>query len=187
MRAPAPLTRHFGDNKITWIQDENGNTVGVSAVLSEVFPTRTHPRSSAESRLATEIGQSGNDTDVGGHILGHLFLGEDSGRFNIVPQHGRVRTSIDSPNLNHGAYSKMENELADWIDHGMEVKLDIEVLDYVDGRPSSFGVRYKVIDPDTNKLVYDDSARFINGPEQEFNRFIRSDMQNKINEANGVI
>ncbi len=156
-------------------------------MLREVFPTRTHPRSSAESRLATEIGQSGNDTDVGGHILGHLFLGEDSGRFNIVPQHGRVRTSIDSPNLNQGAYSKMENELADWIDHGMEVKLEIEVLDYVDGRPSSFGVTYIVIDPATKKKVYDNVDVFDNGPGQQFDRFISSDMQNRINIANGVI
>ena len=81
----------------------------------------------------------------------------------------------------------MENELAYWIGHGMEVRLDVEVLDYVDGRPSTFGISYEVIDPKTNTLVYDNADRFVNGPGQTFERFKQAEMANKIAKANGAI
>jgi len=102
-------------------------------------------------------------------------------------EHGAVRSPIDSPNLNQGAYGKMENELADWIDHGMEVRLDIELLDYVDGRPSTYGINYQVFDPNTGKLVHFASPTFENGPGQSFNRFRKADMQEQIAKVNGAI
>ena len=77
----------------------------------------------------------------------------------------------------------MENELAYWIGHGMEVRLDVEVLDYVDGRPSTFGVKYEVVDPGTGIEVHRNGKIFINGPGQEFNRFSSVEMQQKISQA----
>ena len=186
-RTVASVSRNYGENHVTWLRDENGNTIRASAVLREVFPKDSHPRSNAESALTRAIGHTGQPSDVGGHIIGHQFQGRDSGDFNIVPQHGTVITPADSPNLNQGAYSKMENELADWIGHEMEVRLDVEVLDYVDGRPSTFGVRYEVIDPATGKRVHSDRPTFENGPGQEFSRFASSEMQHRIDEVNGRI
>ena len=60
-------------------------------------------------------------------------------------------------------------------------------LRYVDGRPSTFGVRYKVIDPKTNRLVYDNRDAFINGPGQTFERFRQAEMTNRIAQVNGAI
>jgi len=75
VRASNSITRRFGKNEITWTLDDQGNTIKASAVLRDVFPTASHPRSPAESALALEVGQSGQASDVGGHIIGHQFLG----------------------------------------------------------------------------------------------------------------
>ena len=105
-RTVASVSRNYGENHVTWLRDENGNTIRASAVLREVFPKDSHPRSNAESALTTAIGHTGQPSDVGGHIIGHQFLGRDSGDFNIVPQHGTVITPPDSPNLNqYGNYA----------------------------------------------------------------------------------
>jgi len=83
-------------------------------------------------------------------------------------------------NLNTGAYQKLENEIADRADLGMEATLDVRVAGYVDGRPTGFTVQLKVIDPDTGLRVRFKNDDFYNTSGQDFTRITRLEMARRI-------
>ena len=79
-------------------------------------------------------------------------------------------------NLNTGAYQKLENEIADWADLGMEATLDVRVAGYVDGRTTGFEVELSVIDPDTGRRLRYNDKSLENAPSQEYSRRTRVDI-----------
>jgi hypothetical protein len=81
------------------------------------------------------VGKLGHEGDEGGHLIARRFGGSGEG-INMVPQ--------DS-NLNHSAWTKMENEWGRALNNHQEVKVDIEpVYQGNSRRPSSFIVTYEI-------------------------------------------
>ena len=174
----------YGRNAFEWTLDDRGRPTQVRGRILETFPA---PRSSAESALATRIGNESTVAgDVGGHLIGHQFLGADSGRFNIVQQNGALDGEMVGPNLNQGAYKAMENEMADWAGHGMEVRFDVRITGYTNGRPDAFVVDWRVVDPDSGILVHKNNKTFANAAGQTLDDRVRAaNMQAMIDERTG--
>ena len=174
----------YGRNAFEWTLDDRGRPTQVRGRILETFPA---PRSSAESALATRIGNESTVAgDVGGHLIGHQFLGADSGRFNIVQQNGALDGEMVGPNLNQGAYKAMENEMADWAGHGMEVRFDVRITGYTNGRPDAFVVDWRVVDPDSGILVHKNNKTFANAAGQTLDDRVRTaNMQAMIDERTG--
>jgi hypothetical protein len=85
----------------------------------------------------TRIGKRGEVGDEGGHLIATRFDGP-SDAFNIVPQ---------DANLNRGDWKEMENEWANNIKEGRDVKVLVEpVYDNKSIRPARFDVVYQVDD-----------------------------------------
>ena len=95
---------------MSWEFDDVGRPIRARATIREVFGGE---RSRTEASLTGVIGNEGPATDIGGHLIGWRFLGEDSGRFNIVQMNGKLDGGDLPSNLNTGAYQKLENEIAD--------------------------------------------------------------------------
>jgi len=69
----------------------------------------------AEQKAAAARGRPG---DVGGHIVGHRFVG-GQGKINLFPQEMQ---------FNNSAFKTMENEIADAIKSGKEVNFSYELI-----------------------------------------------------------
>jgi hypothetical protein len=160
------VTRTYGKNTATWVQDANGRTVHVDAQLRESFTGLN--RSSAETKAQKAAAALGEEGDAGGHMVGHRFLG-DQGDINLFPQ---------EKNFNNSAYKTMENELADWTKQGKEVKLKIDLDPPGADRPDVVRVKYDVIDPATGEVSYSNAQKFRNDVGQTFDRIPASDMPN---------
>lgn len=132
------------------------------------------PRSGAERQAARSLKrykQAGDDT---GHAIAHRFL-QDAGAFNLFPQ---------NKNLNRSAYKVLENEWADWIDHGMEVRPLIKKFPPGASRPKSLRVTYDVIDPKTGDRVYKSKVKWFKNQDgqraaRESKEFIRETVGNR--------
>lgn len=159
-------TEHIGSNTVTWTNDSEGRPIRAEADLSEVFSGID--RSSAETRAQGESADRGVDGDQGGHLIGHRFV-RDQGLKNLFPQEG---------NFNVSAYKKLENEWADWIDSGREVRIDVSLTPVDQDRPDQVRVSYEVIDPADGRVVYDQRVTFRNEAGQQFDRFAHADMAN---------
>ena len=73
-------------------------------------------RSSSEVKDQATAAARGTTDDVDGHLIGHRFA-QDQGIKNMFPQNA---------NFNNGAFKKVENEWADWINKkGGSVEVDI--------------------------------------------------------------
>ena len=181
---PGTPRSSYGQNVFEWTLDDRGRPTQVRGKILETFPA---PRSSAESALAGRIGRESTVAgDVGGHLIGHQFLGADSGRFNIVQQNGALDGEMVGPNLNQGAYKAMENEMADWAGHGMEVRFDVRITGYTNGRPDAFVVDWRVVDPDSGILVHKNNKTFANAAGQTLDDRVRTaNMQAMIDERTG--
>jgi len=165
--ATRSVSAKVGRNDVQWTVDANGRTVKAEATLREVFPGAK--RSSAETTAQGQAAAAGITDDVGGHIIGHRFV-KDQGGVNMFPQNVQ---------FNNSAYKKLENEWADWIKEGKEVKIDVQLSGGTATRPDKIDVFYKVVDPATGKTVYKDSANFTNQAGQTFDRLPRADMPNQ--------
>lgn len=159
-------TEHIGSNTVTWTNDSEGRPIRAEADLSEVFSGID--RSSAETRAQGESADRGVEGDQGGHLIGHRFV-QDQGLKNLFPQEA---------NFNVSAYKKLENEWADWIDSGREVRIDVSLTPVDQDRPDQVRLSYEVIDPADGRVVYDQRVTFRNEAGQQFDRFAHADMAN---------
>ncbi|WP_242108485.1 DNA/RNA non-specific endonuclease [Luteimonas aquatica] len=157
-------TEHIGENTVTWTNDSQGRPIRAEADLTEVFTGID--RSSAETRAQREAADRGVEGDQGGHLIGHRFV-KDQGLKNLFPQNG---------NFNVGAYKKLENEWADWIDSGKDVHITVELTPAEADRPEQVHVSYEVTDPTDGSVVYDQRVTFRNEAGQTFDRVPRQDM-----------
>jgi len=114
-----------GKNRLNWLQNADGDTIGARAILREVFHKVPRSASEIKAQAATAARgikpnpEQGIKADVGGHILGHRFV-KDKGVQNMFPQNAH---------FNNSAYKKMENEWADWIEKkGGSVEVDIKLI-----------------------------------------------------------
>ncbi|WP_217514343.1 RHS repeat-associated core domain-containing protein, partial [Vibrio metschnikovii] len=162
------ITDVVDNSKAVWVVDMDGCPVSVSAVLSN---THAGKRSSTEKKLQQSVGgdQRLSDDD-GGHLIGHRFM-NDQGLKNLFPQNA---------NLNRGAYKTMENEWADWIAEGCEVRVTVKLDPPGAERPENIVAQYQVFDPATGDRVFKRDHRFDNKKGEEFKRVNRADMQNYI-------
>ena len=161
-----------GDNQFEWKTNDQGQTVVATATLREYY---THAERSPEELAAQDQSRArGTEDDHAGHIIGHRFV-LDQGLQNMFPQNGNFNTS---------AYKTLENELADWIDAGCTVEINVRLDQYQNGRPEKIGVYYQVTNPETGQVVYEKQTRFANEAGQNFERVDRSAMD-EILAANG--
>jgi DNA/RNA non-specific endonuclease len=166
-RAAQVATRiaRIGRNEVTWTLDAAGRPIEANATLREVFTGLK--RSSAEVKAQGEVGGAARlATDEGGHIIGHRFV-KDQGIGNMFPQNA---------NLNKGAFKKVENELADWVNAGGEVRVKVTLKDAANGRPEKIVVSYEVINPKTGEVVFDNVKQFRNVANESFDRVAKKDM-----------
>lgn len=155
-----------GQNEVTWEVGENGRPVSASATLREDFGGTDR----GDEAIARSVGQMGDAGDHGGHLVAHRFLG-DTPVHGIVPQAG---------NLNQGAWKRMENEWADWLNRyqpaeGNRVEIDLDIEMEPDGavRPDRMSVDYRVyeVTPDGDRIpIYQNDQVFENEAGQTFER-----------------
>ncbi len=157
-------TRRANGNEVVYTVNAEGQTIRAEATLSNV--TTGAVRSPDEIAATRRVGQAGIEGDQGGHIVAHRFM-PDQGDINLFPQNANFNTS---------AYKRFENEIADWINAGAEVRVRIDLDDFRSGRPNDVHVEYEVINPGTGDIVYENSAMFDNVAGQGFDRVARSDI-----------
>jgi len=167
--AGAVRVGRVGQNEVRWTTDAEGRPVHAEATLRELHDGT--PRSSAEQRAQRETGHAGNPGDQGGHIIGHRFM-PDQGTTNMFPQAGQ---------FNNSAYRTMENEWADWIEAGAEVRVNVDLKDYQGARPDRINVSYDIYDQGGN-LIYQGGERFRNEAGQVFDRVPRADIEALLNQ-----
>ncbi|TWI06141.1 DNA/RNA non-specific endonuclease [Luteimonas cucumeris] len=160
------ITERVGDNTVTWTVDGQGRPIRAEADLSQVFTDLE--RSNAETDAQREAADRGIEGDHGGHLIGHRFV-TDQGLKNLFPQDG---------NFNVSAYKTLENEWADWIDSGMDVRIRIDLSPAGQDRPDRVRVSYEVVDPASGDVVYDQRVTFRNEAGQKYERVPLADMAN---------
>ncbi len=162
---PCAMTKtsvHRGLNQATWSLDAKGRPVTLDAHLKEIAGGSA--RSGAEQRAQGLAGKLGIAGDEGGHLLGHRFM-DDQGVKNLFPQNA---------NFNRSAYKTMENEWADWLASGREVKLKVSLEPPGAVRPDRVLVDYDVMDPKTGKVVFTRAHDFSNAAGEVFERVLKS-------------
>ncbi|WP_240977896.1 DNA/RNA non-specific endonuclease [Knoellia koreensis] len=144
-----------------------GLTVKFEMTIKETFKTS---RTSADKALQAEVGKLGKAGDQGGHYLAHRFL-PGALRKNLFPQNAH---------FNNSAWKRMENEWADWTEHGMEVRVTGNPLPPKSIRPDQVAVSYEVVDPATGRAVYELRKTFDNAANQAFDRVPRSTIRDMV-------
>lgn len=71
----------------------------------------------------------------------------------------------------------MENEWADWIDEGFEIRLKVELDPPGAARPDNIISSYDVVDPKTGDKVFKRRHEFLNESGETFERINKKDMQ----------
>jgi len=150
--------------KVTWTVSPAGRTIAVKALLTEVTTGAT--RSSAETSAQSKSGAQGKAGDVGGHLIGHRFIGE-FGIVNMFPQNTR---------FNNSAWKKMENEWADSIKLGMQVIVAMKLTGGSKLRPETIDVNWQYIDAISKKKLDENSKRFKNDQFQSFDRLTKEEL-----------
>lgn len=166
-------TRTVGDgtNTATWETNAEGHLVSVEATLRSY--TVNGGRSPAELAAQSEIRALGLPTDHAGHAIAHRFLG-DQGIGGMFPQ---------DANLNTGAYSTLENEFADWIAAGGEVRVEVDLLDFDGPRPETIRVKYDVYAPGNSEPVTGDVVMFNNTSGEVYRRVSSEEIQRFMEQA----
>ena len=163
-----------GDNEMTFNTRGDGKTAEAHAILRSYH--KNAERSSAELAAQDAVRAQGQDGDHAGHMIGHRF-GLDQGMENMFPQ---------DANFNTSAYKTMENEMANWIDLGQEVRVSITTSKYDGDRPAKVEVSYEVYDPQTGEMVYDQFERFSNDSNQVYERLSLDDMRGHVQTGTGT-
>lgn len=152
------VVEKFADNEAVWTVDEKGRPISVEATLKSVHKIE---RSKEEVKAQGSVGGASRlEDDEGGHLIGHRFM-SDQGLKNLFPQNA---------NLNRSAYKKMENEWAEWIKQGHEIKVKIKLNPPAAERATDISVHYKVIDSNSGQEIYRNSPVFVNDAKQNFVR-----------------
>jgi hypothetical protein len=154
-----------GSNTVIWTKDAGGRTVRAEGTIRRTFSKLK--RSSEEVAAQRNAAAAGKEGDVGGHLVGHRFVG-DQGEINLFPQ---------DMQFNNSAFKTMENEIADWTKAGKEVNFSYELEPPGATRPDAVRVRYRVVDPATGEQVYFQNQVFENDAGQVFDRVPRSAME----------
>lgn len=165
-------------NDITWTLDDEGRPTAAEATLSwePSSEGRDSDRieASAQSRFRSDNDMKGTGDDVG-HVFAYRFV-NGHGSVNMFPQFGL---------FNRGAYAQMEQEWSGWIDNGMDVRIEIDLVHEGSHRPTEVHVDYEVVDPATGKVVYDPALiAFANSDGQSFDAIAESGMDDIIDRAN---
>ena len=157
-------------NDVTWSFDDQGRPLQAEGTLTWLPGSGSmRDTDSVENRA-----QSGFRVDNGldrsehtGHIFAYRFV-HGHGAVNMFPQNG---------NFNTGAYARLEQEWADWLDAGMDVDIRVELAPAGALRPDQVVVEYSVTDPDSGKVVYDPSTTvFENAAGQVFDSLSRAEI-----------
>ena len=124
----------------------------------------------AQSRFRSDNDMKGSGDDVG-HIIAYRF----------VNGHGPVNMFPQESHFNQRVFAGMEQEWADWLAEGMDVRIEIALGPANVQRPDQVRVDYEVIDPATGRAVYDPQLMvFDNEAGQVFDRIARNDMDDMI-------
>jgi len=150
--------------KVAWTVNPAGRTIAVKATLTQVTTGAT--RSSAETSAQSKSAGRGKPSDVGGHIIGHRFIGE-FGIVNMFPQNTK---------FNNSAWKKVENEWADSIRAGNHVIVSITLTGGSKLRPESIKVSWKYVDAVSGQQVYQNSDSFKNDEFQSFDRLTKEEL-----------
>ncbi|MCB1507444.1 MAG: DNA/RNA non-specific endonuclease [Hyphomicrobiaceae bacterium] len=117
-----------GPNQATWYVDDEGRTVAVQATITHDASGLGKPKS--EKKLQSRVGNRGEQTDNGGHIVAFRFVNNQSreGRaHNLFPQNAE---------FNNGAYRDLEIAWADIVENNPGYSVDVEwSLKYPEGSP----------------------------------------------------
>ena len=162
---PRTVKGKYGTNEAVWQVDELGRPITVEAKLDSTYNTI---RSKNEKNEQQSIGGNARKSDDdGGHVIAHRFM-SDQGEKNLFPQNS---------NLNRSGYKKMENEWADWIEQGFEVKLKVDLHPPGSQRPTDIISKYDVYDPKTGSRIFRRVHTFNNSAGEAFDRVLKSDME----------
>ena len=162
----ATVSRTEGKNEFTWKTDSEGRFSSGEATLKEDFGGGKRPKTETDAQK--DAAAKGKAGDQGGHMFAYRFT-KGQGEINLVPQ---------DANLNVGAWKKMENEFADWVNTGKEVNVEVVAKRSGSDRPDTFRVSYEVTDPSSGKVIYENSKRFDNAPGETFDRVSSTDIKN---------
>lgn len=164
-------------NDVTWRFDAQGRPTGAAAVLTWEPGSGGRDsdavESAAQSQFRKDHGLGGTDDHVG-HMLAYRFV-NGHGPVNMFPQQGGFNT---------GTYARIEQEWADWLAEGMEVRLSIELGPEGQRRPDQVSLDYEVVNPANDAVVYDPALTvFDNEAGQVYDRIARNDMDDLIANA----
>lgn len=164
-------------NDVTWTFDAEGRPTGAEATLtwepSSAGRDSDAVENAAQSKFRTDHGLKGSGDHVG-HMLAYRFV-NGHGPVNMFPQEGGFNT---------GPYARIEQEWADWLAEGMEVRLSIELGPEGQQRPDQVRLDYEVFDPASQAIVYDPALTvFDNEAGQVYDRIARNDMPGMIENA----
>ncbi|WP_166815817.1 DNA/RNA non-specific endonuclease [Luteimonas yindakuii] len=157
-------------NDVTWTFDDEGRPLHAEGTLTWLPGSGSmRDTDSVENRA-----QSGFRVDNGldrsehtGHIFAYRFV-HGHGAVNMFPQNG---------NFNTGAYARLEQEWADWLDAGMDVDIRVELAPSGALRPDQVVVDYAVTDPASGSVVYDPATTvFENAAGQVFDSLSRAEI-----------
>lgn len=135
-----PNTR-YEYKRLAYTTDEQGRVSVAEGVADRVKGHR------ASSALQTEIGHTGYTTDVGFHLIAHIF-GAVVNELTVVAGNGKRVAGDPEPNLNGSAYkTQFENIVRDYLDNSSHI-VEIQVVSIYDSgnstsRPDRFRVRFR--------------------------------------------
>ncbi|MFC4728917.1 DNA/RNA non-specific endonuclease [Coralloluteibacterium thermophilus] len=165
-------------NDVVWTFDEDGRPLQAEATLTWLPGSGSHRagdtvENTAQADFRVEHGLDSSEHT--GHILAYRFV-HGHGPVNMFPQNG---------NFNTGAYARLENEWADWLDAGMNIDLRVALDPPGAERPDQVVVEYTVTEPESGAVVYQPQVTvFDNAAGQVYDRIARGDMPGMIAEAN---
>lgn len=164
-------------NKLTWTLDNEGRPTHAEGTLSWLPSSRGRDTDRIETGAQSGF-RVDNDMKGSGDDVGHIFA------YRFVQGHGSVNMFPQESSFNQGPYAKMEQEWADWLDAGMDVKVSVTLSPQDVQRPDEVRVDYEVIDSETGKAIYDPTVIvYSNEAGQKFTPIAKGDMGDIIETA----
>ena len=161
-------------NAVVWTLDDSGRPRSADATLT--WEPGSGGRESdrieanAQSRFRADNDMKGSGDDVG-HVIAYRF----------VNGHGPVNMFPQQSHFNQRVFAAMEQEWADWLGAGMDVRIQVALGPENTPRPDQVRVDYEVIDPASGRAVYDPRmVVFDNEAGQVYDRIAREDMDSMI-------